>query len=182
MHVPVLLIPGLWNSGPQHWQTHWEAKHPEWRRVQQRDFNRADRDEWVRTLQDAVASQASPAVLVAHSLGCALVAQWAQWAQDTGGAGAAGAFLVGPSDVEAPHYPEEGRSFSVVPRVRLPFPSIVVASNNDYFVSLERARTFADAWGSRFVDIGPAGHINAASGYGPWPEGEAMLIEFCAGL
>jgi serine hydrolase len=176
MQPSVLLIPGLWNSGPQHWQTHWEAKHPDWRRVQQRDFNRADRDEWVRTLNDAITAQTSPVVLAAHSLGCSLVAQWTK---DTGGAGVAGAFLVGPSDVEAPHYPEEGRSFTEVPRVRLPFPSIVVASNNDDFVSLDRAQTFADAWGSRLVDIGPAGHINAASGYGPWPEGEAMLIEFC---
>jgi len=175
MNVAVLTVPGLWNSGPQHWQTHWEARHPEWRRVQQRNWDRPDRDEWVRTLSEAVASQSSPVVLAAHSLGCSLVAQWVQ---DTGGSGVAGAFLVAPSDVEAPDYPEEGRSFAMVPLVRLPFPSIVVASSDDEYVSIARARTFANAWGSRLVDIGPAGHINGASGYGPWPEGETMFLEF----
>ena len=115
-------------------------------------------------------------MLAAHSLGCALVAQWAA---DCGGRGVRGAFLVAPSDVEAPDYPIEGRSFSHMPLVRLLFPSIVVASTNDEYVSMERVQHFANAWGSRLVVIGEAGHINGASGYGPWPEGEAMLREFC---
>ena len=172
----VLLVTGLWNSGPQHWQTHWEAKHPTWRRVQQRDFDHPDRDEWVRTLNDAVVRAAPPVVIAAHSLGCSLVAQWVA---SCGGDGLAGAFLVAPSDVEAPGYPEEGRSFTVVPLVRMPFPSIVVASSNDEYVTLQRAQKFANAWGSKFVNIGPAGHINGASGYGPWPAGEKMFVDFC---
>ena len=172
----VLLVPGLWNSGPQHWQTHWEAKHPDWPRIQQRDWDRPDRDEWVRTLDETVARMPSPVVIAAHSLGCVLVAQWVA---NGGGDRAAGAFLVAPSDAEAPGYPEEGRSFDKVPLVRLPFPSIVVASSNDEYVALRRAEDFANAWGSRFVNIEPAGHINGASGYGPWPAGEQMFIEFC---
>ncbi|MEA2238430.1 MAG: serine hydrolase [Thermoanaerobaculia bacterium] len=172
----VLTIPGLWNSGPEHWQTHWEAKHPSFRRVKQRDFDRPDRDEWVATLDAAVRACTEPPVLASHSLGCSLVAQWAI---DRGGRGVRGAFLVGPSDVEAPDYPIEGRSFSHMPLAKLPFPSIVVASTNDEFVSVKRAQFFANAWGSRLVFIGDAGHINGASGYGPWPEGERMLIEFC---
>jgi predicted alpha/beta hydrolase family esterase len=172
----VLMIPGLWNSGPLHWQTHWEGKYPGWRRVQQRDFDRPDRHEWVATLDAAIRAQTEPPVLAAHSLGCTLVAQWAA---DTGGHGVAGAFLVAPSDVEAPHYPEEGRSFARMPLVRLPFPTVVVASTDDEYVSVDRARAFAAAWGSELVTIGPAGHINGASGHGPWPEGEAMLLGFC---
>jgi predicted alpha/beta hydrolase family esterase len=179
MSVPVLTIPGLWNSGPQHWQTLWEARHPLFRRVQQRDFEQPDRSEWVANLEMAVTDCATPPVLAAHSLGCSLVAQWAE---DCGGQGVLGAFLVAPSDVEHPDYPIEGRSFSYVPLTRLPFPSIVVASTNDVYVSVERARQFADAWGSRLVLIGDAGHINGASGHGPWPEGEAMLLDFCAEL
>jgi predicted alpha/beta hydrolase family esterase len=174
MNAPVLTVAGLWNSGPQHWQTHWEKKHS-WRRVQQRDWDRPDRHEWVATLDDAVRSSPHPPILAAHSLGCVLVAQWVE---DKEGRGVAGAFLVAPSDAEAPGYPEEGRSFSKIPRVKLPFPSIVVASTNDEYVSVDRAREFADAWGSRLILIGPAGHINGASGYGPWPDGEAMLLEF----
>lgn len=173
--INILTVPGLWNSGPQHWQTYWEAKHPFITRVLQRDFDRPDRDEWVRTLETAVQDCPEPPILAAHSLGCSLVGQWVK---DTGGQGVRGAFLVGPSDVEALDYPEEGRSFSSMPLVRLPFPSIVVASTNDVYVSVGRARQFADAWGSRLVFIGDAGHINGASGYGPWPEGEEMLLEF----
>ena len=175
----ILTIPGLWNSGPLHWQTHWEAAHPEWRRVQQRNFDRPDRDEWIATLDAAVRSCDEPPLLAAHSLGCSLVTHWNEV---TGGAGVAGAFLVGPSDVEAPGYPEEGRSFAYMSKQRLPFPSIVIASTNDEFVSVDRARAFADAWGSRLTFIGEAGHINGASGYGPWPEGERLLLDFAQTL
>lgn len=177
MTHPILTVPGLWSSGPMHWQTRWEAKHPSWQRVQQRDWDRPDRDEWVATLNAAVAAQPAPPVLAAHSLGCCLVAQWVA---DTGGRGVAGAFLVAPSDVEAPHYPEEGRSFSAMPLVRLPFPSLVVASTNDEYVTLDRARYFAEAWGSELVTIGAAGHINSASGFGEWPEGEALLLAYAS--
>jgi len=173
---PVLFVPGLWNSGPEHWQTHWERDHPSWLRVQQRDWDRPDRDEWVATLDVAIGQCSSPPVLAAHSLGCALVAQWVA---DRGGHGVAGAFLVAPSDVEAPGYPIEGRSFSKMPGSRLPFPSIVVASSNDEYITLDRAREFAGLWGSELITIGPAGHINGASGYGRWKEGEEMLRELC---
>ena len=91
----------------------------------------------------------------------------------------AAAFLVAPSDVEAPDYPAEGRSFSVMAMGKLPFPSLLVASTSDEYVSIERAQAFAASWGSRIVIVGPAGHINGASGHGPWLEGEAMLLELC---
>jgi predicted alpha/beta hydrolase family esterase len=173
MKPSVLTIPGLWNSGPQHWQTHWEAKHG-FTRVLQRDFDHPQRDEWVATLDAAIRARTEPPFLAAHSLGCALVAQWVA---DRGGDGVAGAFLVAPSDVEAPDYPIEGRSFSSMPRARMPFPSIIVASTDDPYISVDRARELSEVWGSRLVLIGPAGHINGASGHGPWAEGEALLME-----
>lgn len=175
MTIPVLTVAGLWNSGPQHWQTLWEREHPNWRRVPQRDWDRPDREEWVATLDETVRSSAAPPVLAAHSLGCALVAQWAL---DRGGDGVRGAFLVAPSDVEQADYPVEGRSFSSMPMQRLPFPSLLVTSSNDSYVTLRRARQFADAWGSDMIEIGPAGHINGASGHGAWSEGLAIFEEF----
>jgi uncharacterized protein len=84
---------------------------------------------------------------------------------------------VAPSDPEAKSYPEGPTGFAPMPRNRLGFPSIVVASRNDRYVTLARAREFADAWGSRFVDIGDAGHINTESGLGDWPYGLALLEE-----
>ncbi|EQD61004.1 protein containing DUF1234, partial [mine drainage metagenome] len=77
MNPLVFILPGLWNSGPQHWQTQWQARHPEWKRVLQRDWATPDRAEWVETLRLNVAACRRPPVLVAHSLGCALVAHWA---------------------------------------------------------------------------------------------------------
>ncbi|WP_308621752.1 alpha/beta hydrolase [Massilia sp. Se16.2.3] len=87
-----------------------------------------------------------------------------------------------PSDVEAASYPIDANGFTPIPMARLPFPSIVVASTNDEYVTRERARAFADAWGSRYLEIGDAGHVNADSGYGDWPEGERMLQDFLAQL
>jgi predicted alpha/beta hydrolase family esterase len=86
-----------------------------------------------------------------------------------------GALLVGPSDPDGPNYPVGPTGFSPVPLQRLPFPSIVVASSDDPFVTAARARQYADAWNSRFVLLENAGHINVASGYGAWPEGYALL-------
>jgi predicted alpha/beta hydrolase family esterase len=58
------------------------------------------------------------------------------------------------------------------------FRSLVVASTNDPFGSLAHAKHCATAWGSTFVDIGPAGHINADSGHGEWSEGYTLLADF----
>ena len=94
----------------------------------------------------------------------------------------AGAFLVAPSDVEAATYPADLNCWAPIPLQPLPFPSVVVASANDPFASLDRTGAFAGAWGSRLVEIGDAGHVNADSGYGEWPEGERLLDEFCRDL
>jgi predicted alpha/beta hydrolase family esterase len=127
-------------------------------------------------LEAAIAASHGTPILAAHSLSCALVAHWAQSGSPLR---IAGAFLVAPSDAEAPTYPKEPVGFAPIPMQKLPFPSIVVASTNDEYVSIERARAFAQAWGSKLVEIGDAGHINGASGYGEWPEGERMLLDFC---
>ena len=111
-------------------------------------------------------------VLIAHSLGCVAVAHWAA----AFGHRLRGALLVAPVDVETPGFaafPTTG--FKPMPLQQLPFPSTVVASTTDEWVTLGRARQFANAWGSEFIDIGAAGHINAASGHGSWPEGLALL-------
>ncbi len=173
----VLVLAGLWNSGPQHWQTHWEHERPDWKRLQHRDWNSPNRDEWVAELDAGIAASDGPPVLVAHSLACMMVAQWAQSDSQLR---IAGAFLVAPSDVEAASYPVDVNGFAPIPLAPLPFPTVVVASSNDEYVTIERARQFAKAWGSEFVEIGPAGHINGDSGYGAWPEGLKMLDAFCA--
>jgi predicted alpha/beta hydrolase family esterase len=179
MKCDILIVAGLWNSGPQHWQTHWEARYSKWERVAHRDWQAPDRDEWVAELDAAIAACQGRPILVAHSLGCMLVAQWAQASSHLN---VAGAFLVAPSDVEAPSYPIAPGAFSPIPMQPLPFPSMVVASTDDPYANIERSRAFAQAWGSKLVEIGEAGHINADTGFGPWPEGEQMLEAFCSTL
>ena len=115
-------------------------------------------------------------VLAGHSLACATIGHYAAKHGACEGRVAA-AFLVAPSDVEAPTYPPGSTGFDPMPLQRLPFRSVVVASTDDPFVTLERAEFFAASWGSRLIKIADAGHINTASGHGPWPEGEAWLEE-----
>ena len=169
----VLILPGYQNSGPEHWQSLWEARHPEYRRVHQRDWEYPRRADWVAAVDEAVRADSAPVVFVAHSLGCVTVAHWAAGHAHE----VAGALLVAPPDIERPDALSDVRDFAPIPLAPLPFPSIVVASTDDPFAAFERARAWADAWGSRFVSLGAAGHVNAAAGFGAWPAGEALLAE-----
>jgi uncharacterized protein len=170
--TPILIIPGLNGSGPHHWQTRFEQSFPGARRVYQDDWRRPNRGAWVERLVAAI--EAAPGgVLVAHSLGCALVADVAAERPDLA---IAAALLVAPADVESPrHTPERIRRFAPIPRKALPFRSVMVASRNDPYMALARARELANAWGAEFLDAGPVGHINIDGGFGPWPIGERIL-------
>jgi predicted alpha/beta hydrolase family esterase len=171
----VLLIPGLANSGPEHWQSLWEAKHPEYHRVQQQDWETPRCADWVQTLDACIRSiKTATVVLAAHSLGCVTIAHYAAVHGDGEGRVAA-AFLAAPTDVDAPTFPPGSTGFSPMPLQKLPFRSLLVASTDDPYVTSERVELFARSWGSRLIKIANAGHINAASGYGLWPEGEAWL-------
>jgi len=177
MIAPVLIIPGLYNSGPEHWQSLWCGKHPEYHRVEQKDWDTPRCADWVRAIHDAIGSiPDGPVVLAAHSLACATIAHYAAEHGDAQGRIAA-AFLVAPTDVEAPSFPLGTTGFAPVPLRKLPFCSVVIASSDDPYARLDRAELFARSWGSRFLHIGNAGHINTASGHGWWPEGEAWLEE-----
>jgi predicted alpha/beta hydrolase family esterase len=169
--APVLILPGLYNSGPEHWQTLWERRHSEFRRVAQREWASPECADWVATLQSAI-SHTPGAVLVAHSSACALVAHWAA-AYPAGEV--KGALLVAPSDPEDPAYPRGPKGFGPMPLRPLPFPSIVVVSSNDAYVTPERAAAFARAWGSTLIHVGEAGHVNGQSGLGEWPAGFRLL-------
>jgi uncharacterized protein len=174
--VPTLILPGIGNSDHAHWQTLWESANSTFVRVQQRDWNRPVCDEWVDALEQAIAKTGGSPVLVAHSLGCLCVAHWA--ARTT--LKIKGALLVAPPDPEEADFPSEATGFSPVTLRSFDFPSIVVASSNDPYGSLGFARSCAMAWGSRFVNIGPVGHINSESGLGEWAEGFALYQELTA--
>lgn len=169
----VLILPGLYNSGPQHWQSRWEMLHPSFSRVVQREWHSPDCEEWLATLDAAINESGEPALLVAHSTACCLVARWSEHHNGP----VRGALLVAPADSEAPSYPPEPTGFQPMPCRRLPFPSIMVTSNNDPYVRLDRAQTFAANWGSQLIEIGARGHINGESGLDDWPAGLMLLRE-----
>jgi predicted alpha/beta hydrolase family esterase len=172
--TPVLLLPGYGDSGPEHWQSLWEAEDPACRRVVQRDWMLPRLEDWLDTLDRHVAECEAPPVLVAHSLACSLVAHWAKRSEGR----VKGALLVAPADVDSPaHTPDEVRGFSPIPLARFAFPSIVVASADDPFSPLARAELFARSWGGRLVVLERAGHINADAGFGEWPQGRMLLGE-----
>lgn len=170
----VLTLPGWQSSGPAHWQSRWEALHGD-QRVEQHDWMRPLRGDWISRLEEVLLEDERPAVLVAHSLGCIQVAAWAAHSRNT--RRVRGAFLVAPGDVEQDGLREILPGWAPIPMRNLPFPSLLVGSTNDPYCSSSRARAMAEAWGSDWVDLGNCGHINAESGLQDWPEGRAMLAQ-----
>lgn len=182
----ILLLPGWQDSGPTHWQSVWEQRHG-YRRVEQHDWMRPLRGDWIARLQDTVldleADRAPDApahiVLVAHSLGCQLVAAWA--AHSSLSHRIRGALLVAPGDPQRDELAAVLTSWSPLVLQPLPFPAVMLASQDDPYCSFVRAGQFAAGWGAHFVDYGTTGHINADSGLGEWADGHARLMALCDG-
>lgn len=171
----VLLVPGLNDSGPGHWQTCWERERDDCRRVELGRWADPIRNLWVNKLNLELQRATRPVVLVAHSLGCLAVAWWAEYERPAFGEPVIGALLVAPPDVDSPDADPRLRRFAPTPESELPFPSIVAASRDDPYIAVGKARRLARAWGSRFADVGHAGHVNAASDVGSWPFGQFLL-------
>lgn len=180
MSHTTLIVPGFQGSGPAHWQSWMETRLPDARRIAGVDWALPILARWANAVRDAIDSSPGPVWVVAHSFGClaAVVA-----AADRPNR-VAGLMLVAPADPDrftptglrdAATYHEQDSVARWIPRDALPAPSLVIASTNDPWVRLSSAAYWADCWGSQFVDIGAAGHINVDSGHGPWPQGLALL-------
>ncbi|MBA3595803.1 MAG: alpha/beta hydrolase [Methylibium sp.] len=168
----ILTLPGWQGSPATHWQSRWERLCGH-RRVEQHDWLQPRRGDWMARLEEVLLAQPSPALLVAHSLGCQLVAAWAAHSRHTARVHAA--LLVAPPDTERPDMPPQLHTWRPIVRTRLPFRATVVASSDDPYCTTERAAEMAQAWGALLVPAGPLGHLNADSGLGDWPQGLALL-------
>jgi predicted alpha/beta hydrolase family esterase len=177
----ILLIPGLNDSGPEHWQTRWQGKLPHAERVDLGLWDDPHRNTWVNKLNLAIHRAGRPVLLVAHSLGCLTVAWWAEYEQPGPRSKVIGALLVAPPDVDRPGLDPRLARFGACPRAELPFPSTLAASQNDPYCSQRTAMALARDWGSRFADAGAVGHINADSAIGDWPLGERLLAQMLRG-
>lgn len=164
----IIIVPGWRNSSPEHWQSLWAQTLPNVERVEQDDWLTPKREDWVRTLEDLILSRPEPVIVVAHSLGCITTTHLGAEAA----ARIRSALLVAPADPERRAHLAD---FAPVPYQSLPYRSVLVASSNDPYCPIRLAGAYARAWGSEFVRLQNAGHINVDSGYGPWPLGFALL-------
>lgn len=175
MTTNYFIVPGLGNSGPEHWQTFFEKSGNNFQRINQQDWDSPRCEDWISTIDKTVSNyDLSTVVLIGHSLGCSTIAHWAAKYKRQ----IKGAMLVAPSDLEAPQYTFPATGFAPIPLDKIDFKTIIVASADDVWVSLERAKLFAESWGSEFINIGNAGHINVASGFTNWQEGLEILKRF----
>jgi len=166
--VPIVIVPGWQDSPPGHWQSLWATQLPGAVRVQQDDWHTPSREAWVTSISHTILAQNQPVVIAAHSLGCIAIAHL----QPEVAGRIHGALLVAPADPERRGVLAD---FAPVPYQRLPYNSIIVASNTDPFCPVRTAGAYARAWGSEFVRLQNAGHINLDAGFGPWPLGLALL-------
>ncbi|MBS1053293.1 RBBP9/YdeN family alpha/beta hydrolase [Gluconobacter kondonii] len=174
--VDLLLVPGLFGSGPDHWQTHWEQAYG-LRRLHQKDWETPDPTDWEAALTEAIEASARPTFLIAHSLGAVLTAKWLT---RHGGRRVAGAFLVAPADIDQTTHPDVGliQAFGPLPGTPLPAATAVMASSNDPWLSLPRARELAGNWQSDFLEAGAAGHIGSSEPLGLWEHGATAMLDF----
>ena len=176
----VLIVPGLRDHVPQHWQTLLAARLERVRSVPPLEDDKLSCAARVAAIERELGRIEGPVVFVAHSAGAMMVVHWAaQGRRDI-----RAALLAAPADLETPmpagyptHDTLRAHGWLPIPRAPLPFPSIVAASTNDPLARFERVAEMADAWGSRLIDIGAVGHLNPASGFGEWPLGEALVRE-----
>src|SRR5215470_7271964 len=168
---PILLVPGISNSGPDHWQTLWEARHSGVVRVQQRDWERPVCSEWLGPLEQAIVRASDAPIIVAHSLGCLLVAHWAAQSDRA----VHGMLLVAVPDPGGRNFPHEATGFAPVPTTLRGRRATVVTSADDPYSNAEFAARCIRQWDAGHVALGARGHINASSGLGDWPEGWSIV-------
>lgn len=167
----LLVVPGLRNSGPTHWQSWLQSQARDSVRVEQEDWDTPDLDRWARRIEETLAAGGpGPWLVAAHSFGVLALARLVAWRMQTLAQGdeppplgLQGALLVAPAD------PDKFGVAGLLPDGALPLTTTLVASDTDPWMKAARARHWAGVWGSGFLNLGDAGHVNAESGFGPLP-------------
>jgi predicted alpha/beta hydrolase family esterase len=167
---PVILIPGIHNSGPGHWQSLWQLRHPDVTRLSQHNWDQPVCEEWVASLDRAVVQAAVPPILVAHSLGCLVATRWAARSPRSAHA----MLLVAVPDPDGPEFPREAVGFSAIPPSLNVSRIVVVSSANDPYATQAFTEACVRTWNARHINLGNRGHINAESGMEDWAEGWAL--------
>lgn len=182
LHPSILIVPGLRDHVEEHWQTFLAKELPGSVTVPPLEEDKLSLQARLDAIDHALQGLDGPVLIVAHSAGCMMVAHWARRQSEARLDKIAGAVLAAPADVETQMpagYPGKdvlaANGWTPIPRQPLPFPSLLAASSNDPLTALARARRFAQDWGSELVELGPVGHLNPASGHGPWPMAAQLI-------
>ncbi|ALI08320.1 MULTISPECIES: alpha/beta hydrolase [Pseudomonas] len=174
-----LFLAGVGNSGDTHWQRHWNTEHPDSLWLEHRDWDNPDCEEWVADLQALLSGQQRPVVVVAHSLGCLLLLEWAvRHRSDL----MRGAFLVAVPDPNGKQFPEQARGFRPADQLSVDFPVTVITSQNDPYGDLDYVQRSARQLGCGCTNLGELGHINGKSQLGYWDQGYNLLQSFARSL
>lgn len=184
MKPTVLIVPGLRDEAPGHWQTLLAGELERVVSLPALGRQNIDLAARVAAIESAVRAVDGPVIVVAHSGGAVAAAHWTR---GTKAKNVLGALLAAPPTFGVPLGPDyppmeqfEQNGWLPLPQGPLPFRTIVAASRNDALGSYEQVAELARRWGAELVDLGEVGHLNPASGYGPWP-GARALIERLAG-
>ncbi|PXX38417.1 MULTISPECIES: alpha/beta hydrolase [Burkholderia] len=179
MEQAIVIVPGIGNSGADHWQSHWEATLPGATRMTPASWDAPDLSDWIAALDEAVAKAAAPPLVICHSLGCLLFAHWHAVSTRS----VRGAFLVAVPDPGGPRFPVAAKVFAKLPTGNFGgLPVLAIASSDDPYDPLGRGIAWASTYGATPLLLGARGHLNAAAGLGEWREGGALLTAFTAGL
>ncbi|MDQ7980176.1 alpha/beta hydrolase [Paraburkholderia sp. SARCC-3016] len=173
----LVTVPGLHGSEGAHWQTWLERQFARSMRVEQADWDAPNLEQWAQSVNDLLACQRGPFILAAHSFGCLAAAHALQQrAQRARSADVVGVLFVAPA---SPRKFEFAGAFEAT---RIAVPSILIGSETDPWMPLAEARELSQRFGSAFVNLGRAGHINAAAGFGPWPRAKYFVdtLAHCA--
>lgn len=168
-------LPGYGNSDEDHWQTYFEKKLDNCFRIEQKSWTAPTCDDWIEKIEsDLIDEDLSQVVLITHSLGGIALLHWLSKYKRV----LKGAFIVAPPDLERPFRDFNLDSFTPIPREVLTFPSMVVCSSNDHWMTLDRSKEFSEIWGAELKIIEKAGHINPDAGYTDWEEGLSIFDGF----
>jgi len=170
--IQYLTIPGYGGSPADHWQSYFEKKLSNCKRIEQKSWEKPVCSDWINKIDNEVMHfKESEVVLISHSLGGIALVHWVSKFKRN----IKGAMIVAPADIVHPYQDLPLESFVPIPLNKLSFPSVLIASNNDPWATIDRSKFFADCWGSSFINIGNAGHINVDSGFYHWDQGLDIL-------
>lgn len=169
-----LIVPGVGGSEYQHWQSWLQRQLMSCSRVQQQDWNLPILQNWGAQFVKTLAAIQQPVQIIAHSFGC-LTSVAALALHPELQTQVKRLILVAPANPA--RFGDKGFAcdsdnnyLAWFHQLKVAVPAQMLISENDPWLSFADAQRLAQAWNLQPVNLGAVGHINVASGFGPFPE------------